>query len=154
MVRSSAGPALSRIRAEWTRPSVPIMKLTLTLALESAVSSNGFGVAKGSGGREASQSLPALGRSIAANFESRSGEDHIRRSRTAKFEDVGCARSPRPELAVEARQLAETTATRRSEHNLRTCMSQNSGSYRAIRMPAVTTSISLILNYLDRHTNR
>jgi hypothetical protein len=54
-----------------------MMKLTLTLELGSAMSSSGFGVAKGSGGCEASQLLLALARIIAANFESRSGAAHI-----------------------------------------------------------------------------
>jgi len=77
MVRSSDGPALSRMRGECTRPSVPMMKLTLTRALNSAISSNGFGVANGSGGCEASHSVAAVACSIAANFESRNVAAHI-----------------------------------------------------------------------------
>src|ERR1700680_2804532 len=119
MGRSSAGPALSRMRAECTRPSVPIMKLTLTLVLGSAISSNGFGVAKGSGGCEASQFVAAVACSIAANLESRSAEAHIWPSRAASVDVVGRARTRKSGLIAEARQLAATTS-RRSEHNLRT----------------------------------
>jgi hypothetical protein len=54
-----------------------MMKLTLTLALGLAMSSSGLGVAKGSGGCEASQLFPALARNIAAYFESRTGDAHI-----------------------------------------------------------------------------
>ena len=77
IVRSSAGPALSRISGECTRPSVPMMKLTLTRVSGSIMLSSGLGVAKGSGGSEASQVVPALACTMAAKLESRSAEPHI-----------------------------------------------------------------------------
>jgi hypothetical protein len=54
-----------------------MMKLTLTLVLVSTILSNGFGVAKGSGGSEASQLAPAVACNMAANLESRTAAVHI-----------------------------------------------------------------------------
>jgi hypothetical protein len=160
MARSSLAPALSRMSGECTRPSVPMMKLTLTRVLGSAISSNGFGVAKGSGGAEASQSVVAAACSMAANFESRSGETHTWRSRAANVNDPGPAETRSSGPMAEARQLAEAKATRTSEHNLRTGISNSQeygGSYsrhtlnpsqRAIRMPARMRVIYLIIRDL------
>ena len=96
-----------------------MMKLTLTLALGSTVSSRGFGVASGSGGAEASQLLFAFARIIAANFESCNGGGHISRSRAANVKDAGPVETRKPGSMAEARQVADDKATRRSEHNLR-----------------------------------
>ena len=55
---SSLGPPLSRMKALWTCPSVPTMKLTRTRRSSSSGWSNGSGVSKASGGR----TLPHFGR--------------------------------------------------------------------------------------------
>jgi hypothetical protein len=99
-----------------------MMKLTLTLALGSTVSSSGFGVANGSGGAEASQLLFAAACIIAANFESCNREGHISRSRAAKANEAGPVETRNPGPMAEARQTPDDRATRRSEHNLRTGM--------------------------------
>lgn len=118
IVRSSLGPALSRMRGECTRPSVPMMKLTRTFELGSAMSSSGFGVAKGSGGSEASQLAPAVC-NMAANSESCSAEAHTWRSRAAKDNDDDKA----GRAEAEAMPTADARTTRSNEHNLLTCMS-------------------------------
>ncbi len=101
-----------------------MMKLTLTLALGSAISSNGFGVASGSGGAEASQFMLAVACNIAANFESCSAEAQIWRSRVVNPKDgPDPVRNPRP--LAEARQLVETKASRRSARNWRNGMSNS-----------------------------
>lgn len=99
-----------------------MMKLTLTLVLGSAKVSNGFGVAKGSGGSEASQSVLEVRCGIAANLESRSAEAHIWLSRAPSVTDVGPAKIRNPSLLADARQFADANATTRSENNLQTGM--------------------------------
>src|ERR1700733_10733877 len=119
MVPSSAGPALSRISGECTRPSVPMIKLTLTLVSESMMLISGFGVASSSGGSEASQVIPALACSMAAKLESRSVEPHISPSR-APSDDAG-SRNCAP--GAVARQLTEVRIPRSNQQNPRTVMS-------------------------------
>src|ERR1017187_4927069 len=75
-LRSGEEPALSRIKGLCTRPSVPMMKLTLIFELKSGVSSNGFGVAKGSGACAASQPVRAVVCGTAAKRESRIADVH------------------------------------------------------------------------------
>ena len=124
MVRSSVGPALSRMRGECTRPSVPMMKLTRTFELGSAMSSSGFGVARGSGGSEASQLAPAVC-NIAANSESCSAQAHTWRSRAANESDEAGHGKDR---VGEAMQAVDAKATRSNEHHLRTGMSNSLGA--------------------------
>jgi len=99
-----------------------MMKLTLTLVLGSAKVSNGFGVAKGSGGSEASQSVLEVRCGIAANLESRSAEAHIWLSRAPRVTDAGPAKTRNSTLLADARQFADAKATTRSENNLQTGM--------------------------------
>jgi len=102
---------------------VPIMKLTLTLLLDSAIFSNGLGVARGSGGSEASQSVPAEACSSAENLESCKAEAQVWRSRAARVLDVGPAETRKAGPTAEARQLAEAKATgRRNASHPRTVM--------------------------------
>jgi len=96
------------------------MKLTLTRVLGSARVSSGFGVAKGSGGSEASQSLLEAGCGMAANLESRNADAHIWLSRAPSVTDVGDAKTRNSSLLVDARQLTEAKTTRRNESNLQT----------------------------------
>jgi hypothetical protein len=94
-----------------------MMKLTLTLVLGSATLSNGFGVARGSGGSEASQLVPAEARSSAENFESRNAETQIWCSRAASVGELGPEKTRNSDFLAEARQLAEARASRNA-HNL------------------------------------
>jgi hypothetical protein len=80
---------------------------------------SGLGVAKGSGGSEASQ--VALACSMAAKLESRSAEPHIWLSRAASDE----AGSRSSGLLATARQLAATKTTRSNEHILQTVITNS-----------------------------
>jgi len=97
-----------------------MMKLTLTLVLGSAKVSNGFGVAKGSGGSEASQSVLEVRCGIAAKLESRSAEAHTWLSRAPSVTDAGPAKTRNSTLLADARQFADARATTRNENNLQT----------------------------------
>src|ERR1700691_263968 len=72
-LRSPAGPALCRIRGLCTRPSAPMMKLTLTLIPASVGTSSGLGVVKACGGWVSSQRERALECGTLLNSEARVG---------------------------------------------------------------------------------
>jgi len=101
-LRSGDEPALSRIRGLCTLPSVPMMKLTLIVALKSGVSSKGFGVASGSGDDAASHRARVVARGMAAKRESRRADVHTWRSCAA---NEGCLsetlRGVTPEVAKQ-----------------------------------------------------
>src|SRR5271165_3822694 len=111
-MRSSAGPKPSRIRGLCTRPSVPMMKLTVTALVEPGASSNGFGVAKASGGCAASQLARAAARAMVEKLELRTATTPSLRSRSAKVraEGTGIAGT-----STDATQTAESASSANNE---------------------------------------
>lgn len=83
-LRSPAGPALCRIRGLRTRPSAPMMKLTLTLRPASTGASNGSGVVKACGGCVSSQRERALVCGMLLNSAARVGVLNTWCSRSVK----------------------------------------------------------------------
>jgi hypothetical protein len=72
-LRSPERPALCRIRGLCTRPSAPMMKLTLTFSPASVGTSSGLGVVKACGGWVSSQRERALECGTLLNSEARVG---------------------------------------------------------------------------------
>ena len=85
--RSPAMPALSRISGLCTRPSVPMMKLTLTLWPCAAEVNSGSGVVRASGGWTSSQAGRELTWVTSTNWEARASVLDTRLSRCSKVSD-------------------------------------------------------------------
>ena len=85
--RSPASPALSRMSGLCTRPSVPMMKLTLTFLPWADGVKSGSGVVRASGGRTSSQSGRELMWRTSTNCEARVSVRDIRLSRCASVAD-------------------------------------------------------------------
>ncbi len=105
-LRSPAGPPLCRIRGLCTRPSAPMMKLTLTLSPASIGTSSGSGVVNASGGWVSSQRERALECGTLLNSVARAGvsKPDVRARLRQSDSDAKVEPAPKPRWKRQLRE--------------------------------------------------